>query len=461
MFTTWEDGVMGGLVERLRAEVAGPVLVPADEGFAAELAGFNTNVVHTPDIAVGITSEADAVAVVRAAAESGTPIRVLATGHGSSSPVTGGVMVTTSRLAGVTVDPEAKLAHINAGCAWGEVVAAAGEHGLAPITGASDVVGCIGYTLGGGIGPLSRTYGVSSDWARGFRVVTASGEAVTANATENPDLFWAMRGGKGGFGIVLSMDFALVELTTLYGGSVFFDTDQIVPVLTAWTDWTKTLPETANSSVVVLRLPPLEFIPEPLRGKTVLNVRWAFVGDVAEGKRLFQPIRDAGPVLIDAVGEMQATDIAQIHNDPKNPTAVFDRSVLLTELDGDFLTAFIDALGPDQKVPFVAIEIRNLGAAIARDVPEGSAAGGRGGANSLVLIGAPDPGLFESVLPATTAAVLAKLDPWISPEHMVNLAGGFSIPGSYQASWPAETFKRLADVRSTYDPEKLFPYGPA
>ena len=208
---------MGGLVERLRAEVAGPVLVPADEGFAAELAGFNTNVVHTPDIAVGITSEADAVAVVRAAAESGTPIRVLATGHGSSSPVTGGIMVTTSRLAGVTVDPDAKLAHINAGCAWGEVVAAAGEHGLAPITGASDVVGCIGYTLGGGIGPLSRTYGVSSDWARGFRVVTASGEAVTASATENPDLFWAMRGGKGGFGIVLSMDFALVELTTLYG----------------------------------------------------------------------------------------------------------------------------------------------------------------------------------------------------------------------------------------------------
>lgn len=452
---------MGGLVERLRAEVTGPVLEPGDDGFAEELAGFNTNVVHSPGVAVGITNEADAVAVVRAAAEAGTPVRVLATGHGSSSPVTDGILVTTSRLAGVTVDPDAKLAHINAGCVWAEVVTAAGEYGLAPITGASDVVGCIGYTLGGGVGPLSRTYGFSSDWARGFRVVTGSGEAVTASATENPDLFWALRGGKGGFGIVTSMDFALVELSTLYGGSVFFDTEHIAPVLAAWNEWTKTLPETANTSVVILRLPPLEFIPEPLRGKTVLNLRFAFIGDVTEGKRLFQPIRDAGTVLIDAVGEMPATDVALIHNDPKDPTAVFDRGLLLTELDPAFIEAFLEVVGPDQRVPLVAVELRYLGAAIQRDVPEGSAVGGRGGAASLVMIGVPDPSLFEQVLPATVDGVLTRLSAWISPETTVNLAGGFALPGSYQASWPADTFSRLADVRATYDSAKLFPYGPS
>lgn len=448
------------LVARLRVEVGGPVLVPGDEGFAEEVAGFNTAVTHSPAVAVGITSEADAAAVVRAAADSGLPVRVLATGHGSPA-VTDGVLVTTSRLTGVTVDPDQKVAHIAAGSRWAEVIAAAGQHGLAPIIGASDAVGCIGYTLGGGLGPLARTFGVSSDWARGFRVVTGTGEVVTANATEHPDLFWALRGGKGGLGLVTAMDFALVELTTLYGGSVFFDAPDIARVFMTWASWTKTLPETANSSVVILRLPPLEFIPEPLRGKTVLNVRFAFVGDPSTGERLFRPIRDAGTTIVDSVGEMPATDIALIHNDPKGPTAAWDQGVLLRDIDAGFASAFLEVVGPDQQVPLVAAEIRHLGGAAHRDVPEGSAVGGRGGAYSLVMIGVPDPGLFETVLPATAGGVLDRLSAWVSPETTVNFAAGFSLPGSYEAAWPSDTFARLADVRASYDPQKLFPYGPA
>lgn len=447
------------VAERLRSVVAGPVLEPGDEGYAEELSGFNLAVTHTPDVVVGLTSEDDAVAVVQAAAATGTPVRVLATGHGIPNPMQGGIVVTTTRMTGVTVDAETQTAHINAGSRWAEVIAAAAPHGLAPITGASDAVGCIGYTLGGGLGPLARTYGFSSDWARSFRVVTANG-AVTASTTENPELFWALRGGKGGFGIVTAMDFALVELTTLYGGSVFFDAEHIAPVLRTWGGWTKTLPEAANSSVVILRLPPLEFIPAPLRGKTVLGVRFAYVGDAVEGKRLFQPIRDAGPTIIDAVGEMAAADIALIHNDPKDPTPSWDRGMLLDDLDADFVEAFLDVAGPEQQLPLVAVEVRHLGGATERDVPEGSAVGGRSGACMLALIGVPDPDLFEKVLPATVDAVLAKLGPWVCTETTVNFAGGFALPGSYQASWPEDTFARLADVRATHDPERLFPFGP-
>ncbi|TCO50408.1 FAD/FMN-containing dehydrogenase [Kribbella antiqua] len=452
---------MAELIDRLRGRVAGPVLGPDDDGFATEVAAWNRAAQHSPEVVVGLTSEADAVEVVRAAADTGTPIRVLATGHGAPVPITDGILVTTSRLSEVSIDPDRKLANIGAGCQWAEVIAAAAEHGLAPITGASDVVGCIGYTLGGGLGPLARTYGFSSDWARGFRIVTAAGEAITASAEENPDLFWALRGGKGGFGIVTSMDFELVELTTLYGGSVFFDTEYVAPALSAWAEWTKTVPETATSSVALLRLPPLEVIPEPLRGKTVLNVRFAFVGDPVEGERLFQPIRDAGPAIIDAVREMPATDIALIHNDPKDPTPAWDRGQLLDDIDADFVAAFLDAAGPGRQVPIVAIEIRHLGGATARDVPEGSAVGGRGGAYSLVLIGVPDPSLFEKVLPDTVDNVLGSLRRWISAETTVNFAGAFTVPGSYEASWPAETFARLAELRATYDPDQLFPYGPA
>ena len=449
------------LIGRLRDAVAGPVLARGDEGFAEELAGFNLAVTHSPENVVGLTSEDDAVAVVQAAAETGTPVRVLATVHGVPNPIQDGIVVTTSRLEGVTVDTGTRIAHINAGSVWADVISVAASHGLAPIGGASEVVGCIGYTLGGGLGPLARTYGFSSDWARGFRVVTAAGEVVTANADEHPELFWALRGGKGGLGIVTSMDFELAELSILYGGSVFFDAEYIAPVLSTWTEWTKTLPEAANSSVVILRLPPLEFIPEPLRGKTVLSVRFAYVGDVAEGKQLFQPIRDAGTTLIDGVGEMPASDIPLIHNDPKDPTPSWDRGMMLNELDADFVAAFLEAAGPEQQLPLIAVEIRHLGGATARDVPEGSAVGGRGGAGTMTLIGVPDPSLFEKVLPATVDELTAKLKPWISAETTVNFAGGFALPGSYEASWPAETFARLADVRASYDPERLFPFGPS
>ncbi|MEJ1112321.1 MULTISPECIES: FAD-binding oxidoreductase [unclassified Kribbella] len=449
---------MTGIVEQLRGVVAGPVFGPSDEGFAEEVAGFNLAARHTPEVAVGITSEADAVAVVRAARDSGTPVRVLATGHGAPVPITDGVLVTTSRLSNVTID--GRIAHIEAGCRWAEVIAAAGEHGLAPITGASDAVGCIGYTLGGGLGPLTRTYGVSSDFARGFRVATGAGEVVTANAEENSDLFWALRGGKGGLGLVVSMDFELVELSTLYGGSLFFAADDLPAVFTTWVEWTKTAPETVNSSVAILRLPPIEAIPELLRGKTSLTVRYAFAGDPAEGERLLQPIRDAGTAFIDSVGEMPASNIALIHNDPKDPVTAWDRGMLLSDLDADFATAFLDIAGPDQQLPLVAIEIRLLGGAMHRDVPEGSAVGGRGGAYSLVLIGVPDPSLFEKVLPAAADGVLAPLSRWISAEHTVNFAGAFALPGSYEGSWPADTFSRLAEVRTTYDPDRVFPYGP-
>jgi hypothetical protein len=212
--------------------------------------------------------------------------------------------------------------------------------------------------------------------------------------------------------------------------------------------------------VVILQLPPLEFIPAPLRGKTVLSVRFAYVGDAAHGKRLFQPIRDAGTTLIDAVGEMAAADIAQIHNDPKDPTPSWDRGLMLDELDAEFVAAFLEVAGPDQQLPLIAVEIRHLGGATERDVPEGSAVGGRGGACTMTLIGVPNPDLFEKVLPATVDGILAKLQPWISPEMTANFAGGFARPGSYEASWPADTFAQLADVRATYDPDGLFPFGP-
>jgi hypothetical protein len=442
----------------LVSTVTGPVLQRGDAALPAEVAAQNTAVVHDPEVVVGAAEEADVAAAVRFAVANHLPVHVLATGHGSAVPVVGGVIITTSRLSGLSIDAEQAVAAIGAGNRWESVVAAAAEHGLAPITGASGHVGCIGYTLGGGLGPLSRTFGFSSDYARSFRVVTAAGDVVTASADENPDLFWALRGGKGGLGVVTSMEFGLVRLSSLYGGSLFFEEADIPAVLRAWAAFTATAPEEATTSVAVIRFPPLEFIPEPLRGKTVITLRYAFIGDPAEGERLFQPLRDGAPSFLGRVGEMPASEISAIHNDPTDPGPSWDRGMLLSGIDDDFVSRFLEIFGPGREVPMIVAELRHIGGATARDVPGGSAVGGRSANYAFVMIGAPDPSLFETVLPPVADGITAQLSPWVSPETNINYAGGLSVPGSFEASWPEAIFDRLAEVRRAYDPTHVFPY---
>ncbi len=445
----------------LAATVSGLVLRRGDDGLQAEVAAQNTTVVHDPDVVVGAATEADVAAGVRFAVESGLPVRVLATGHGTYSPVTEGVLITTSRLSDLSIDPAKRIAHIGAGTRWSSVVEASAEHGLAPITGASGHVGTIGYTLGGGLGPLARTYGFSSDYARGFRVVTSTGEVVSASADEHPDLFWALRGGKGGFGVVTSMDVALVPLTTFYGGSLFFDAPHIEAVLRLWASFTESAPDEVTTSVAILRFPPFDVIPEPLRGKTVISLRFAHIGDLAEGERLFQPFRDVAPSFLGRAGEMPAAAVSTIHNDPTDAGPIWDRGMLLDHIDSGFVDTFLSIFGAGEEVPFVAAEVRHLGGATRTDVPEGSAVGGRDGGFAFIMIGAPDPSLFESVLPHVADGVTARLAEWISPSTTINYAGDLSVPGAYESAWPPATFTRLSAIRSLYDPTTLFPYPPA
>jgi FAD/FMN-containing dehydrogenase len=445
-------------LNELRTLVSGPVFARGDEGLPAEVAAYNLLVEHRPDLVVGAASEADVAAAVGFAAANSLPLSILSTGHGSYANVSEGLIITTSRLTGdVVIDTATRTATVLAGHRVSDVVAAAAKHGLAPLPGSSTSVSAIGYLLGGGVGPLARTYGMSSDWVRSFRVATAEGGIITADATQNSDLFWALRGGKAGFGVVTSLELELLPLETLYGGSLFFDTEHVGAVFTAWLKWTATVPEALTSSAAIVRFPPLEFIPEPLRGKTVLHLRIAYIGDPAEGARLLAPLLETAPALIGAVGEMAAADIGMIHNDPTDPIPLWDGSVqqLLTHADAGFAEALLGAVGPEVNVPIVAAEVRHLGGATRRDVPGGSAAGGRTSDYSLLLAGVPDPSLFATVLPQVMEGVTAQLKPWLSDAMLINFQ---ARPSSEAArnSWPAEISTRLAEVRAAYDPHGVF-----
>ncbi|MHA7619039.1 FAD-binding oxidoreductase [Cellulosimicrobium cellulans] len=446
-------------VAALRDRVTGRVLARGDlpDGgpTAAEaVAAHSTLVTHDPDVAVLAETEADVVEAVRFAAHHGLRVRSHATGHGESSRITDGVVLGTSGLAGVEVDPASRVARIGAGTRWNAVVDAAAEHGLAPVTGSSTSVGVVGYTLGGGYGPLTRSHGLTSDRVRGFRVVLADGSVVEAGPDTEPDLFWALRGGKGGLGVVTRLDLELVPLRTLYAGSLTFDAPHVEDVLRGWAAWTATAPDDVTTSVAVLALPDLPFVPEHLRGRTVLALRFAYPGDPAEGERLAAPLRALAPALADTVGELPVTAVATIHADPEDAGPSWVYGAGLREVDEEFLDRFLAELGPGSGSPFVAAELRHVGGAGARDVEGGSAAGGRTAGFLLSLVGVNPPRLPDMVAAAASFAQWSQ--PWAATETNINFLPGPWTDDALARAWSPETAARLASVRAAYDPTGLF-----
>ncbi len=447
-------------LDELRARVSGPVLAPGDEGFAEEVSGFNLATRYEPDAAVGVTSEADVVEAVRFAAQHRLPVRVLATGHGPAEPVADGLLIVTKRLDALNIDPVARIATIGAGLKWEAVQAAAAPLGLTAITGSSPDVGAVGLTLGGGIGPLARSHDYTSDYARSFRVVTREGEALTASAEESPDLFWALRGGKGGLGVVTELRIELVPLPMIYAGAAIFDTPHIETVLRGWIDWTTNAPDDVTTSVAIIRFPDFDFVPEPIRGRHGIALRFAYPGDASEGERLAEPLRTLAPALMDTIGELPTAMMGLIHSDPTTPLPAWDLGLLLSSADQELASVVLEHVGAGTQNPLMITELRHLGGRAATDVPEGSAAGGRVGAFSFYTIGVPDPSLFDTVLPAVAGALVTAIEPWVSPAANVNFAGRFRSREHFVSAWPAEVFARLEAVKKAYDPLGLFTYGP-
>jgi hypothetical protein len=445
-------------ISELRSALSVPVLVPTDPGFPAEVAGTNLAVVHTADAAVGAADASDVAEAVRYAAAAGLSVRVQATGHGAHAPITDGLLITTRRLDRISIDPQARTATIGAGVSWGTVIDAAAEHGLAPVAGSSRQVGVVGYLLGGGLGPLARSHGFSSDYLVSLSVVTGAGDPIEASATENPELFWALRGGKSGLGIVTGVRIRLVEVPSLYAGSLLFDARHIETVVRGWIDYTAQAPDAVTTSIALLRFPPIEAVPEEMRGRSFVALRFAFPGDLVEGEHLAAPLRALAPAVTDAIGPLPLAQVGTIHNDPEGAAPSWSNGTLLSPIDQDFATALLAAVGPAaDRSPFIAVEVRHIGGATAHDVAGGSAVGGRSGAYTLSLIGVPDPSLFSAVLPEAAARVYGALRPWINPETTINFAS-HSLAGT--PAWSPETTARLDAVRAEHDPRGVFGVAP-
>lgn len=437
----------------LAAAVAGPVLEPGDDGYAEEVAAFALTYAAVPAVVVGATSAADVAAAVRWAGRTGRRVSVQATGHGLLADLADTVMVSTRRLADVTVDPRAGTARVGAGVRWHQVIEAAAPFGLAPLNGSSSDVGVVGYTLGGGLGPMARSFGFAADHVRRFTLVTADGEIRDVTASSDPDLFWAVRGGKVGFGIVTELEFALVPVARFYGGAVFFPGEDAAAVLHAWRAWVPTLTDETSTSVAVLRLPPDPALPEPLRGRCVVSLRVVHLGSAADGAAVLAPMRAAATPLMDLVDEMPYAAVDAVHMDPTAPMPVHDRGVTLDGLPAQAVDALLAVAGPDVPAPLAMVELRLLGGAIARRPEVDNAVAGRDAAFSLFTVGAPFGPPPEAAI-AATGAVVAAVRPWACGA-LLNLLGA-ATPERVGRIWDDATRARLLTIRDRVDPAGVF-----
>jgi FAD/FMN-containing dehydrogenase len=439
----------------LAAMVAGSVLLPGDAGYDDERAVFNLNHELLPAVIVVPQSAADVQAAVVFAAGQHRPVLVKTTGHQIVGSARGAVVIATHRMNDITIDAVGRTARVGAGVLWSEVIAKAAKAGLAPLNGSNPTVGVSGYTLGGGLSPtLGRSHGYAADHVRSLDVVTADGELRHVDAESEPDLFWALRGGKGNFAVVTALEFDLFPVSRLYGGGIYFPGERTADVLRAWTAWHPRTPETMVTSLAVMRMPSMPEVPEPLRGTFLVSVRIAYNGTTADGERMVEPLRAVAPAVLDTVRDMPYIEVASIHNEPTDPVPYYERGIMLREFPAQAQDKLIELVGPDAETALVIAELRALGGAWDRKPAVPNAVATRGLPYSLLGVAA-GPLSQEKQLKRSVAELLDGMKSWQGDRRFVNnLAPDEAADAA--AIYGPERYERLTSIKKTYDPANMF-----
>ena len=456
------------LAARLRTDCAGEVLRPGDAGYEPALRGYVSQVRRRPG-AVLIARDADDVAnAVRIAAVRGATVGIFSTGHAMRAVPGDDLLIVTSalRLArdsaaenatehAVGIDPEARTATVRAGTRWGEVAAAAEPHGLAPVRGSHASVGAMGYTLGGGLGPLGRSFGFAADHVRSFEVVTAAGERIAVNAEAHPELFWALRGGgRQGFAIVTGMTIGLVPAAEVYAGTVCFaasDAAGVAAVFNAYAAWAGTSSDALSSSLAIMRFPELPEIPVELRGGYALLLELCHTGLGAEAARECAVVQSFGTAILSDLRRRPFADSAI--DAPPGPG--WGGALGLSGVPRETIEIIAAELGPERDAPFAMAELRRLGGALRGDPHTPDAVAGRDAEYLIFLGGLPDPALITDATPRAARELFARLAPWATPSVPTNFADHLGA-AELELTWPQPVRERLAAIRAEWDPAGMF-----
>jgi hypothetical protein len=437
--------------DALRADVAGQVFVPGDPGYDRARQAWILTADQRPAMVVEAASAADVAAAVRFARSHGLRIAPQGTGHGAGplEPLESALLLRTSRMRGVRIDPDTRTARADAGALWQDVAVPASDHGLAGLAGTSLGVGVTGYTLGGGLGWLARRYGLAANSVTAAEIVTPDGQLVRADPEQEPDLFWAVRGGGGGVGVVTALEMLLYPVPELYAGDLFFPVQRAAEVLHSWHEWVTSVPDEVTSIGRILRVPPLPAVPDQLRGRDFAMVEAAYLGDEGTGAELLAPLRKLGPE-IDTFATIPAPALSQLHLDPTEPVPAVGDGSLLTDFPDAAADAVVDLAGADADTILISIEVRYLDGALRRPAAHGGALPSIDASYVQFATGmAPTPEAVTAV-GDQAQALKSALAPWQAGYGFFNATDS---PAPAQALLPPDSYQRLQQVKNRHDPD--------
>jgi FAD/FMN-containing dehydrogenase len=427
------------------------VIRPGDPDWDAARGTFNLLIDQRPDAIAFPADERDVAAVVADAGERGLRVAAQATGHnpGPLGSLEGTVILNTSALTGVSIDAGSRTVRVGAATKWAQVTPQLSELGLAALHGSSPDVGIVGYSLGGGIGWLAREHGMQTNAVTAIELVTAEGHLVRTDPGHEPDLFWALRGGGGSFGIVTAIEFAVLPVRELYAGAMFFALEQTADVLHAWTELLPSLPDEITSWASVIRFPPLPEVPEAVRGRSFMIVMAAFLGSEADGRELLRSLRALAPA-IDTFATRPPVALGELAMDPRDPLPYRTVHALIDAPSPATIEDVAAAVGPGSELALA--QFRHMGGALARHEPGAGARATLPGQISVFGLGVvPDP----SAEPAVRAELDALRDA-VAPHRAGDYPNFVEEPTDASGFFDRATWQRLRQIKALYDPQDLF-----
>ncbi len=437
--------------QTLADDLPGAIL-PGDPDWDAARTPWNVAVDQRPAAVTYPRGADDVVAALTAARRHGLRVAVQGTGHSAAGLAAQGGLADTlllnmSRMRSVTIDPAARTARVEAGVVWAEVTQPAAEHGLAALAGSSPDVGVVGYTLGGGLSWMARAHGLAANQVIAAEVVTADAQQRVVDATHEPELFWALRGGGGNVAVVTALEFGLLDVPDIFAGAMFWPMERAAEVLSAWRTWVDGVPESVTSVARVLNLPPLPELPEPLRGKSFAVVEAAMLVDDESGADLLAPLRQLGPAM-DTFARIPMPALAGLHMDPPGPSPALADGLLLNDLDGTTINDFVRAA---ENPMLLSGEFRHLGGALRADRAEGGAVAALDGDFLCFAVGmVPVPEAAAGVSAAVGGA-LATLQAVAAPRSFTNFRESPTDPQRLFGP----SLERLRAVRAQHDPDGM------
>jgi FAD/FMN-containing dehydrogenase len=438
-------------VRELGNTLAGDVVLPGEEGWEEARQAWNLTADPRPVAVVYPESAADMATVVAFAGEHDLRVAFVAGGH-NAGPIDwsrDALLVKTERMREIEIDPAARRARIGAGVLAKPLAEAAGEHGLAFLAGTSPDAGVAGYILGGGFSWMIRKYGLACNSILAVEVVTADGRLVRADASNEPDLFWALRGGSGNFGAVTALEIALYPVAELYAGCLFWPIERAAEILKAWVDWTESAPVECHSIGRMLQLPDAPFLPPHLNARSFVLVEAAHVGSKADGEALLAPLRALEPEF-DTFEMLPSASLSLVNMDPDFPLPYAGDGALLSSVAADTIDGLVESFVGS---PVLHAEIRHLGGAVAVGSPDHGALDRVEQPFVFFTFGLAFDADMHAAVEHHVERIFSAIAPWNSGKRYLNFT---EVRADSRTMFPDDRYDRLLAVKAAYDPDGRF-----